>query len=236
MIYADHQPSLFPWYPYLYKVLKSDKFIVMTQVAFTKDDSYVHRCAMKGTRITLPISKEYVGQPISTVEAGPHSVERLRKSMENSYGKKDNPYRERLEKIIQPMTITNRLHVAPFNVMVLDSVLKLMRWKGELAYDAAPEGLTKTARSINRLRGEGMKDGDTYLCGLGTLSYLDNTFPFPVSVQLIANAEQAPSLLDGLLKVEDLRHSVMYWCDKNVTHTDPLPVAAARAKFLGASA
>jgi hypothetical protein len=70
MIVGIHQPNFIPWLGYFYKILKSDIFIILDDVQYTKN-SFINRNKIKTPNnsqwLTLPVKKQF-GQLINEVE------------------------------------------------------------------------------------------------------------------------------------------------------------------------
>ena len=113
MIVAIHQPNFLPWAGYFYKILKSDIFIILDDVQFTKN-SYINRNKIKTPNgnqwISVPVkSKGRFGQLINEVEI--NSLEKTKRKIKNSikanYGK--SKYFNEIFSMIEPMFESNIL-------------------------------------------------------------------------------------------------------------------------------
>lgn len=54
---AIHQPNFIPWFPFFYKMAKSDKFIILTHVQFEKNGFQNRYRYSDGTWVTKSVSK-----------------------------------------------------------------------------------------------------------------------------------------------------------------------------------
>jgi hypothetical protein len=214
------------WLPYYAKVLRSDLHVVMTQAAYSGEDNFVSRFRVGGMKVTVPVARSTTtgGAPTWAVRSCPEGPYLITKAMKQAYGRRFS-FRQRLDPIFDllgPQGVA--IPIAEFNVRVLEHVLTLLSWEGVLVGDNPPVGATKVERGVNRLVGAGaeMNDRWVYLCGSGTVSYLKGGgFPLKASVQSIADPDNAPSILDVLVKYKEPRKFIQEWCSSNITWSTP---------------
>src|ERR1043165_5716491 len=66
-IVAIHQPNYFPWLGYFAKMARSDAFVFLDDVQYSKN-SYINRVQIKGKEwLTVPVS-HHLGDPINRVQ------------------------------------------------------------------------------------------------------------------------------------------------------------------------
>ena len=167
-----HQPQYLPWIPYFSKILESDLFIILDNVAFQKN-GVQNRNQIKTpngkTWLTLPI-KHSLGQPIKdTVIANPTIATKHLKTIEQSYKKAlffDEIY-SLLSNILQK-TFT---HLNEINCELLKAFLNYLEYDGEIINASVLNVDGSNSELIRNLCLE--TNATTYLSGQGGKNYMD---------------------------------------------------------------
>jgi len=173
---AIHQPNFLPWLGYYYKISKSDIFVFLDDVEYTKN-SFINRNRIKTpqgeTWITLPVA--YSGK--SSQNINECQIVGKDKAIKNVLGKVLHNYRKAAYFEEYYDSLSDILMNCPDNLSELNIVLtrwvlslfqiktKLLR-SSELKVDAdeASDRLIHICKSL---------DGNTYLSGSGGMKYQD---------------------------------------------------------------
>lgn len=71
MIIAGHQPMYAPYLGYFYKIYKSDKFVFLNDVQFTRSNGVIHNgAAINRNKIKTPNGAQYITVPIEKFKFG----------------------------------------------------------------------------------------------------------------------------------------------------------------------
>lgn len=176
-IVAIHQPNFFPWLAYFHKIKQCDCFIILDDVQFQKSSgTWSNRVKIlvsgKESWLTLPISRNYNGyKNINEMffKDNENKLDLLRKIKFN-YRKADF-YNDGL-KIIEPLILFEEQSISLYN---LNAITNLCSHLGINSKKIITSSSLSHNGSSNELLISLVKqcDGDTYLCGNGSLGYLD---------------------------------------------------------------
>ena len=175
MIVAIHQPNFLPWAGYFYKILKSDIFIILDDVQFTKN-SYINRNKIKTPNgnqwISVPVkSKGRFGQLINEVEI--NSLEKTKRKIKNSikvnYGK--SKYFNEIFSMIEPMFESNML--SEVNESLIIRICKFLNIQTRFVRSSVlhTQQFDSTEKLINLCK---EVNATTYLSGFGGNKYQDS--------------------------------------------------------------
>jgi hypothetical protein len=174
VVVAIHQPNFLPWLGYFYKLAKSNIFVLLDNVQYTKN-SFINRNKIKTPQgaqwLTVPVKiKGRFGQLIKDVEIN-NTVDWRRKHLKTL---EMNYKRARFfEMVLQGLEAVYFAHdwqnLCEFNVRLLEWVLSMLGMKKRLVraaeLNAQGEG---TQLLINIVKEVG---GNIYLSGFGGAKY-----------------------------------------------------------------
>ncbi len=175
-IIGVHQPNYIPWPGFFYKVIKSDVFVFLDNVQFSRR-SFTHRNRVKGSQsntiwLTVPVYKKGMFyQKINEVMI--NKTEKWQKKhfgtllMNYANAPFFHYYRDRLQGIYAE----GWERLVDFNIELLKFTMKELKIKKEI-YSASQLNVKgrKTELLISIIKELG---GDTYLSGAGGRNYLD---------------------------------------------------------------
>lgn len=174
MIVAIHQPNFLPWMGYFYKIYKSDIFVFLDNVQFTKN-GYQNRVKIKTSQgelwLTVPVRHKF-GQLTSEVKF--NTLENWRekhlKTLEMSY--KRTPFFSILFDLLQKIYFKKDwINLSELNIALIEEVCLYL---GITTRFVLASSLNVSGSSTNLLidivRNVG---GNIYLSGRGGLKYQD---------------------------------------------------------------
>jgi len=167
-----HQSQFLSWIPYFYKILKSDKFVVLDDVQFQKN-GVQNRNQIKTPQgtiwLTIPV-KSKLGISINEVEVSNVKVyDKLLKTIELNY--KKSPYYNQVYPKIESAFNKKHKYLHKINSELLDESLKFIRIESNIECSS---GLSTTQLKDDLVIEiiKSLKD-DEYLSGKGALGYMD---------------------------------------------------------------
>ena len=175
MIAAIHQPNYLPWLGYFHKILRSDVFILLDNVQYTKD-SYINRTKIKSATgplwLTVPVlCKGRHGQAINEVEINSQTTWWVKqpKTIELAYRR--SPEFARFWPSLRELFSVGWRKLAPLNISLIKRICGLLgvTTKVVLASEIPSEG-GGTNRLIGLCKAVG---ADVYLSGSGGRKYQD---------------------------------------------------------------
>lgn len=167
-----HQSQFLSWTPYFYKILKSDKFVVLDDVQFQKN-GVQNRNQIKTPQgaiwLTIPVKSKF-GTPINEVEVSNVKVySKLLKTIELNY--KKSPYYNQVYPNIESLFNKKHKYLHKINSESLNEILKFIGTELNIEYSSD----LSTAQLKDDLVIEIIKSlkDDEYLSGKGALGYMD---------------------------------------------------------------
>jgi len=194
MIVAIHQPNFMPWFGFFHKIAKADLWIVLDHVNNNpKDAAFLGRRVKillqgKPAWLSMPLIKPKgtggFGIPINQMEFNlkeKRTWEKGHKTLQMAY--ENSPYFEILKSLVEDFFHSDEPLMMSRNMRFIEDVMSLMRIKREIVYSSslAPEG-TATEMLIGLLKKVGAK---SYLCGMGSSGYLDDSLFASAGIELI---------------------------------------------------
>jgi len=175
-IIAVHQPNYIPWAGFFYKIIKSDVFVLLDNVQFSRR-SFTHRNRVKGSQanaiwLTVPVYKKgRFNQKINEVIIN-KTVNWQRKHFETLKMNYANApffhyYKEKLKKIYSKQWE----YLSDLNIELLRFVMEELKIKQEIHLASQLNVKGKKTRLLLAVIKK--LDGDTYLSGSGGRNYLD---------------------------------------------------------------
>jgi len=171
---AIHQPNFLPWIGYFYKILKSDMFVFLDNVQFTKN-SYINRSKIKTSQgelwLTIPVLHQF-GQSISQAKINNSFDWRKKhlKTIELNY--KKAPFFNEVYELIKGVYYDSDWHyIANLNVELTLKICEYLKIKTRFirASDLKVQGkatdlLISIVKSLNC---------EIYISGFGGAKYQD---------------------------------------------------------------
>lgn len=176
MIVAIHQPNFLPWIGYFYKILRSDKFVFLDSVDYTKNN-YINRNLIKtpnGSQwLTVPVlTKGKFGTSIKDIQINT-SLDWHKKivgTLKANYGK--SPFFSEFFPLLNEMIEGPDTNLSALNIKLIKTLSLYLGIHTEmiLASELKAEGESNDLL-INICKELG---ADTYLSGFGATKYIDH--------------------------------------------------------------
>ena len=186
VIVGIHQPNFIPWPGYFNKILKSNIFIFLDDVEFTKN-SLINRNSIKSNdqelRLTVPVAYRSMRQLISETEIANHiSIKKNWKSIEQNYSKSKffHEYSEDFRNIY----FKEYKYIYELNMDLIKLILDLLNVNTKIVTSsslALGEAKCKNSRIINLCKSVGATE---YLSGFGAREYNDDEMYRQASIKL----------------------------------------------------
>lgn len=216
MIVAIHQPNYMPWMGYFDKINKTDVFIFMDNVQYSKR-SYINRVRIKTPYgipwLTVPVeTKGTLQQKIVKVKIANEQkwVRRHLRALRLSYGR--SAYFAEYYPLIENVLSRRWDLLADLNIEIINSICKVLDMRRmfirgcELeAKGSATDLLTNMVQAVK---------GDSYLCGGGAGAYQEDEkfaqnnlglvyqdFRHPTHPQLFGDFLPGLSIIDALFNI-----------------------------------
>jgi hypothetical protein len=173
-----HQPNFLPWIGFFYKIKKSDIFILLDDVQFSKG-SFTNRNKVKtpngGKYITMPIDKKgSYPQIINQCEIRDkeQAIEKILNSIKSNYRKSKyfDDYFESLKNAVNSDTS----YLSDINISLIKWVLDILEIKTHIEISSDLENINgvSTDRLISICKSVG---SNKYLSGFGGSNYQDES-------------------------------------------------------------
>lgn len=185
-VIAIHQPNFLPWLGYFYKILKSDIFVFLDNVQYTKN-SFINRNKIKTSKgelwLTVPVSFNF-GDKINEVRIN-NSLDwrdKHLKTLEVNY-KKSYYFKEIYDLIKSTYYKKDWLYLKDLNIDLILTICEYLNLKRKFinASELGVEGRS-TELLISIVKNVG---GDIYLSGFGGANYQDILSFEKVGIKLI---------------------------------------------------
>ena len=212
MIVAIHQPNFLPWIGYFYKMYKSDIFVFLDNVQFSKN-SYQNRVKIKTSQgaqwLTLPVFHKF-GQLTKDVRINNNEKwkEKHLKTIELNY--KKAPYFNQIYDLLVKVYTNNKWELmTDFNIELITAICNFLDIKTKTIRASS----LNTSGSATELLIDIVKKvgGDIYLSGKGGMKYQNENrfkeenvtliytnFKHPVYPQLWGEFIEGLSIIDLL--------------------------------------
>lgn len=176
-VVAIHQPNFFPWLGFFHKIAKSDTFVILDDVRFSRGSwGNRVRCLIGGKPhwITAPIDRS-AGNPRSynqiRLQAGEDWRGKVFRTLEQSYRKA--PYWSKENVFIYQLITDQENNLADYNLHLIHAISeRLGIFSSRIVRSSLwPTNKTATDRLIFLTKAVG---GNVYLCGGGADGYQEN--------------------------------------------------------------
>jgi hypothetical protein len=177
LIVAIHQPNYIPGVIYFAKIVRSDIFILLDTVQYSKGN-WTNRNRIKSSHgevmLTVPIiTKNRSLQNIYEVCINPHELnwhKKHLKSLQQNYGRA--PYYSQYLPIFEAILSRGWKSLADLNIRIIREICALLHLPAKLirASDLPPTKLSSTDLLVHLTREVG---GDAYLSGQGGRKYME---------------------------------------------------------------
>lgn len=169
---AVHQSQFIPWVPYLFKILKSDIFVVLDDVQYQKN-GLQNRNQIKTPQgphwLTIPV-KMKLGDKINEVKVtNGKSIDNILKTIEHNY--KKSPFFNDAYPLVESVLHKHNKLLIDINNELLMGMLDLIGVSSKIRYSSHIKTTrTKDDLVIEIIKYFGEKE---YLSGRGALDYMD---------------------------------------------------------------
>lgn len=166
MILAAHQPDLFPYAGFFFKMWQADVFDLAAHDQF-QSRGYQRRVKMRGSWCSVPVLKAPAGTPIRRVLLAPGAGKALRDTIIGRY--RDAPYwKERSAEVLSWVEEAPEDKLWTLNTMIITMTAKYLGIGTKLKICAPPQG-TQLDGILDVCRQYG---ATTYISGLGGKAYM----------------------------------------------------------------
>lgn len=188
MIISIHQPNFIPWIGFFYKIYKSDKFVLLDNVQYTKN-SYINRNRIKTPQgvqwITLPVkSSGSFGQLINEVEIHTPiiSMKKVLGTIRMNYSK--SFYFKQYFPDFENLFMASNENLSKLNISLIRWIVGKLDIKTEMLIsselrDISGESNERLISICNEL------GADKYLHGFGASNYQDQKLFEKSNIQLL---------------------------------------------------
>lgn len=176
---AIHQPNFFPWLGYFAKIVRSDVFVFLDHVQYSKTGgTWSNRVKLRiGGKVrwqTAPVSRAFHGtNEISAIRWDNQQAwrEKLSKTLRTNYTKA--PFFTQTMALIEPLIFFNNDSLAAFNIHAIKAIARHVSISTDhcvrsSALAVVGQGSDLLIELTNRVGGR------TYLCGGGASDYQDD--------------------------------------------------------------
>lgn len=175
-IVAIHQPNFFPWVGYFDKIKKSDCFIFLDDVQYTRG-TMLNRVYLYSSKAICPVHYQY-GQKIKDVEivdySNPLWKTKLIKTIRHNCNKNKIPFPQHIEDMI----LREEKSLCTYNIY------NIMDMCSMLGIDLHKKNILRQSE-LNTFSSRGQEliadivdlvGGDTYYAGVGSHSYMEESY------------------------------------------------------------
>ncbi|MDD2696646.1 MAG: WbqC family protein [Candidatus Pacebacteria bacterium] len=175
-IVAIHQPNYLPWLGYFDKIQRSDIFVFMDNVQYSRG-TWINRCQLKNNEgkqwLTIPVITAGVfGQKIkeAKIDYKTDWISSHLGAMETNY--KKAPYFDKYYPYIKEILEQKIENLADLNMKLIKKIAELLKFKTKFIKGSELNVVgNATDLLINIVRATG---GDSYLCGGGAEGYQED--------------------------------------------------------------
>jgi len=197
MIVSIHQPNFLPWFGYFAKIVRSDVFVILDNVQFTKG-GFSNRVKIKskngeGVWLTVPVKvSEGTFRNINEIQID--YTKKWEKDIENKlrdFYKKAPFVNNTLQHFVDLFSAKTYSSLGELNTTLILDIIDLLGLRRKTLIAGAMD-LPKI--SNNELLIEIIKriGGDTYLSGLGGKKYMDEELYYNAGIKIIYNDVTVP--------------------------------------------
>lgn len=172
MIVAIHQPNFLPWIGYFYKIAKSDIFVFLDNVQYTKNN-FINRNKIKTPQgviwLTIPISFKF-GQLINEVKINNKTDwrEKHLKTLEMNY-KRASSYEDVFKIIKGAYYLKDWQNLSDFNINLIKTIISYLGLNKPIIKSSSLDVQGKSTKLLIQLVKK--VEGNVYLSGLGGAKY-----------------------------------------------------------------
>ena len=225
MIISIHQPNFIPWIGYFFKIYKSDVFVILDNVQFTKN-GFTNRNQIKTPQgpiwLTLPVIQSgKFGQNINEclIFNKAQNVKKIISSLNGNY-KRAAHFEKYVDKLSAILNETND-NLAEVNIKLINWLLTELEIKTKIVLASELKNIEgeSTERLVSICKNLG---GKKYLAGLGAKKYqedalflenkieiINTPFKYPVYPQMWGDFMMNLSVLDVLFNCGDETKSIL---------------------------
>lgn len=172
VVVAIHQPNYIPWAGYFYKILKSDKFVFLDNVQYTKN-SFINRNRIKGPNgtqwLTIPVTIKFGDAINNAIFADDRWAIKHMKTLDGCYSK--SLYYESFRPGLQKLYKYTYSNIAELNIKLINEISSWLKLRCE--FYLASEITTKSQSDERLIEIVKELNGRIYLSGKGGAKYQD---------------------------------------------------------------
>lgn len=172
MLVSIHQPNFLPWIGYFYKIVKSDIFVFLDNVQYTKN-SFINRNKIKIPQgdiwLTVPISFKF-GQLINEVKINNKTDwrEKHLKTLEMNY-KRTYFYEDVFKIIKETYYLKNWQNLSDFNISIIKTITSYLGLNKSIIKSSSLDVQGKSTKLLIQIVKK--VGGNAYLSGFGGIKY-----------------------------------------------------------------
>lgn len=177
-----HQPNYLPWMGFFHKILKSDIFVILDDVQYTKN-SYQNRVRIKGPNGVVWLTEPVKSASLSTLTCDivfDNEIWKSRhiKTIQAFYGK--SHFFKYYESDVLSIFNNNFSNLVDFNLFAIREILRMLRVEVQMVKSSELNVLTKgTDRLVEIVQ---LLGGKKYICGAGADNYQEDDKFFKNSI------------------------------------------------------
>ncbi len=191
-VVAIHQPNYLPWFGFIHKIAKSDLFVILDHVEFSRR-SFINRNRVKGPNgeiwLTVPVKvhgrMRIMDVPIDTEQKW---REKHLKSLRLFYGKA--PYFKEIFPHIEEVYERDRESLADLNVDLIYRLIDILNLRTKFVRSSTLNPQGKKMEMIVDICKK--VDADAYLSGQGAKKYQDSEYFSMNGINLIYQEFEHP--------------------------------------------
>lgn len=213
---TDHQPDLLPWAGFWHKAVSVDLFVLALGLPFSYG-SYTNRVKIGGSFLTIPIENVGLNTPVIDVQISEQfRADRCIRRLQQTLGSKKQPYRERLEPVLQALSHMSKYRwLAELNLALMTAMETALQIQVPWVIDFSETDLTLPKHKRLSRRLSAFSDREfVYLAGSGAREYLLRPWTPPMAgVWFQKVSDQVPdgSMLELMVRVADPISELKQW-------------------------
>tara|TARA_B100001142_G_scaffold320539_1_gene365720 strand:- start:161 stop:841 length:681 start_codon:yes stop_codon:yes gene_type:complete len=188
MIVSIHQPNYIPWLPFFNKIKRSDIFVILDDVKYTKNDWRNRNKIRSGNTskfLTIPIRKIFTKEKIKNVQLPEDNLWKKKHLNSISYNYSKSSFYKSHISFFEEYYNSNIDTLSEFNNIFLKYCVKLFNLKTKIIQSSSLEidsSIKSTDRLIEIITKVG---GKKYYSGIGSKNYLDEKKMSESNIELI---------------------------------------------------
>jgi hypothetical protein len=223
-IVGIHQPNFLPWLGYFHKMMRSDVFVLLDDVQYSKNSvgnrSYIRRKDARASYLTAPVrlsKKAFQNYNEIELDYGPRWPNKGLNMIKDAYQKA--PYFQKIYPPISEIILHQHPHLASLNIALINFVIQYLNIKTQivLSHTLTVDDAYKSDLVLEISK---QLDATKYLSGTGAKKYnneqsfTDNNIEIIYTRFTIADEYKAPDENNELVNLSILHFLFNYDTDK----------------------